>query len=279
MARLNRIIELEFFSDSGAENFRITCPRKGIKPNIQITGEFTSKDTISNFEIRIANLYTDSIGQYNNVRIYAGYENAVNFCIEGSIYNVYTESPGPEKITVITGTTANLNDWLVAKVNVSLPAGAMISDAARRLTMALGYGEPVINGSIMQKSPVPIQFNGLAKDYLHYLQKIWPDLDFVPDNNKLVISGEGIAQRKIVTLKYLKSAPQFNGGTITVNSLWEPNLRPEDSIKVLTDYYITEASSTVAAPNKDAAYKVTSVSFSFSTIGSDNDMTVVATAG
>ena len=90
MENFNKCIDITFRGSS--KQIAIKTPRKGMKPDIEITGNLTGKDQVCDLEIRITNLYTDDIlSDYHTVEISAGYADTMSKTIEGSVVNVYTD--------------------------------------------------------------------------------------------------------------------------------------------------------------------------------------------
>ncbi len=270
----NRIIELELASQN--DSFKISCPAKGRKPDIEISGVMDQSDQVSNFEVRIKNLYTDKIlADYQTIKVTAGYEGNLSTSIIGSVMNVYTSEPAPDKVTVIQCLQSQLTSYLNKTVSLSLKAGFTLEEALRQISTALEFNAPQVDSSITKTAAAPLQTSGLAKDVLHSLRSYWPDVVIVVDNNKLKATPNDRGTSKIFNINYVTSAPQFSGNLITLTCPWVPDLKPRDYINIKTNFY--EKDNTLNATDVKSKYLVNSISFTFGTINS-NTMTIEAIA-
>lgn len=256
------------------------CPRKGIKPHIEISGTITGGDTVSTFELRCTNLYTDRIlpSQYQQIQVSAGYESGMSLALVGDVMNIYTANPGPDKITVIQCAVANMNAWLNRLLNISLDAGFSIDDAVKKITDALGFDKAYIDESVSGLTCVsPFEFNGLAKQAVTELKQCFPEVDILPENNRLTVMPQDRKQASGIknhVLQYLTQAPQYSGGAVTINAPWNPTIAPGDIVMFPTNFY----QSTLKTDVNISKAKVVSVQFSFSTVGDTNEMIISAVA-
>ena len=277
MQNYNKLIDLTFIGASGG--FSIRTPRSGLKPNISITGELTSASLATNLDIRVTNLYTDKImSSFQEVLVTAGYESKQSAVLRGSIINVTTETPGPDKVTLIQCTTSNYDLWLDGTVNLNLPAPVMLKAALAQLTGALGYQTEYIDPSLLLKtSTVPLCVNGTVRTAIDTLKKLFPDVTLSIESNRIyAVPQEGVTLKKVHFLRYLMQAPQFSGSAVSLMAPWEPSVRPGDFIQYSLTGYGTR---NLAADKVLKRARVISVQFSFDTVGSQNEMLITGTTG
>lgn len=276
----NKLIDitLKAPSDSGTgESFTIKTPRAGRKPNIEISGVITQKDFVSSFEIRITNLYlADKIlSDYHEIEVIAGYENKMSAGIKGTILNIYNESPGPDKVTVIQCAAASFNKWLNTTVNLELDENFKLSEAVDKITKSLNFDEAFIDSAIQSMtSPTPLKINGGAKQAVSELEKLFPEIKIILSPNKISIyPKEGKTNGKNYLLPLLIQAPQFSGGVVNLIAPWQPEIFPGDTVTFSTNYYSTQTTSTDKIGN---TAEVVSLEFNFSTY-STNEMHITGT--
>lgn len=272
ITNFSKVIELELYSDT--DSFKIICPPRGIKPNITISGTLTGTDLIDGFEVRIVNLYTDRILEnFHTLSVTAGYEGGKTSCIEGSIATVYTETPGPDKVTVFQCLTANIREWLSATCSLYFDEGTPIQDIINKLSAEIGFSTPVM-GDLKGTLIAPMQFTGHVKDAIHEIRSFFSGVSIRIDNNRFIAceTDTGV----VYDITVLSSPPQFTGVTVSVVAPWIPQIRPSDRIRVKTAYYVQD--SAAKSVNKNSVYKVNSIQFEFSTVGDTNSMTVVGTS-
>lgn len=271
MENFGKCIDLTFRGSS--KYLVIKTPRKGIKPDIEITGTLTGKDQVCDLEIRITNLYTDDIlSGYHTVEISAGYADTMSKTIEGSVVNVYTESPGPDKVTVIYCTVANFDAWLNKTIDLKLAKNFTLKNAVAEITKALGFNEAQIDSGIAQSTcAAPLEVNGTARQAVSELKKCFPGVNITVDKQFLKVFPESQQPATVMnhTLKALIQAPQFSGGQVSLIAPWNPAVRPGDFVTYPTNFFQT----TMGLSPFSTAY-VVSVQFSFSTNGDQNEMSI-----
>ena len=287
MDNFNRIITVKFFSKdadgkkAAAADYVINCPTYGRKPNIEISGLWNGSTSIPTFNLKIRNLYIkDRLEQYQFIEVIAGYQNNLK-TFSGQISYMFTESPGPESVTVIMCMFGSLDTWLNTKVSLNYKSGFKFETVFNEIAQALGK-TPEISDSIKTlSSNAKLQFDGLAKDSLEKLKKCYTKLiTITPQENKLLayVSGEEQDMGLKIDLKVLTAPPQLIGGTdnvvtVTVISLWNPKITPGTVVSFNAKYY----STTLAMSSSADMYKikVTSVNFHFSTVHGGNEMTLI----
>lgn len=267
----NKIIELELISRT--KTIRIASPLWGRKPNINITGTFTSQDNITIFEVRIYNLYLDvDYSEVHSLVVTCGYAGEKQTAIVGAISAMYTDSPGPDRVTVIQCTNADVGKWLTKACDISVEKGESFKTVLETISKDIGFNPPKIN-KVDKTLESPFEHNGLVKDAVHKLRDLFPSVFIRIDSNFFSASEKSGSGTKY-QIRYLSSAPQFSGASVSFTSPWIPALRPEDTVQLSTSYYVQDITSMTL--DKKSEFKVTSVSFEFSTIDGTNSMTVTA---
>lgn len=300
----NRFCNITLFGKKGT--FQITTPRFGRKPDIEVHGILYASEFAKDFEVRIRNLYTDvDLTLFNSIKISAGYFDKPELMVEGSIAIIYTEQPGPDRVTVIKCWMGAAEHILNATVdNLEMPEGSTLKAILESMTSAMQsanipdstnpikvrWKAPQVDASTgALTSPSKLSWNGGVKDLLGHLKSMFPGIYFTIGNDQIIafnpkqrtLSGFGSetegAGGKIVPLKYLLSPPNYTAGRVIVTAPWEPGLKPGDIIYILnTNIGTKEATATISARQEAlrSMYSVLSVQFDFSTVGSQNKMIV-----
>ena len=300
----NRYCNITLYGEKGIA--QITTPRFGRKPDIELHGILYASSYAKDFEVRIRNLYTDvDLTLFNSIKISAGYFDKGELAVQGSIAIIYTEQPGPDRVTVIKCWMGSAEQIINATVNnLEMPEGSTLKSILEAATNSLQtanvpestnpvkvvWKAPQIDASTAAlTSPSKLSWNGGVKDLLAHLKSMFPDILFTIGNDQIIainpklqtMSGFGSetegAGGKIVPLKYLLSPPNYTAGRVIVTAPWEPNLYPGDMIYILnTSIGTKEATATGAGKmgTLRSMYKVLSVQFDFSTVGSQNKMIV-----
>lgn len=290
----NRIIDLKFLIQIAGPRARnqamlpyvelpqlsITCPRRGRKPAIEITGTFTTGDSLPAFNIAIKNLYMSIPNtQYPKIKVTAGYENNLQ-TFEGTILTMYQEQPGPEGRTIIqcvSGTTAT---WLDTILDLQYEADsfsllAVLQKIATTLNMKLRTSEIV--KTLISKSS--LQFQGRAQDAISKLKSMFSAEGLVITVQSNEIRAYTMQDKigiNIVRLAYLSTPPQQNAGSdgiaySTLVAPWNPTLRPGDKVIYNTWQFMKNFS--VSNQNVGSII-VDNIQFQFGTVGSVNQMTI-----
>lgn len=270
MQNYNKLIDIKFITKS--QTFEIKTPRSGIKPQIEISGNLNSQDYVLNFEIRITNLFCDDIDSITDVIVTAGYEGNMSAGLVGKVQNVYTESPGPDKVTVLSCVTANYEAWLNNTIDLKLKAGFSLSTAIDQLTTALEFETPIIDGAVASLTcPAPLSVNGRCSEAISELKKAFQGVSIVPEGKKLRVypTTAGRESATVHKLQLLTQAPQYSGGTVSVMAPWNPMVKPGDYVQFFNNFKKTSIGAIVT----NIAY-VNSVQFSFATCTDQNEMIV-----
>lgn len=282
----NRIIDLDLITASGRV-ISLKCPKKGRKPDITISGTFAGPDQVTTIEIQIVNFYYNdlSMDEIQLVKISAGYEGSKKVAIEGSIINIYTSEPGPDSVTNITVAVADVSEWYTRYVaNYSIDQGTPVESAIAQLTKKLNYSYGSWNNKVMTgqiTSTQKFEASGTVREILQKLPSVYPGITLTINNNNVWIwytppgkDSPEVTERNanVYPLKFLTSPPQYTSSSVSVTAMWDPRVRPDDIIELTTARYVLET----GARHKDVTkyYFVKTLEFRFSTVKSDNTMTI-----
>lgn len=281
LQKFNRIIN--FFMYSAKDIVVVRCPERGRKPNITINGSFTTENYLPAFNITVKNMYLELKGkQFNKILVKAGYENNI-VTLEGTIISLYQETPGPEGSTVIQCVQGSMQEWMDSTISMNYGAGTMLSTIMTNMSLKLKtYGARLGQTAMTLMLNEPFEYDGTVRGAIDKLRQVFNDqnLCIVIRNNVLTAvclsKGDSIQRHK---LEYLSAPPQSNAGDssgtyyTTVTAPWEPKLQIGDALEIPTNTYIKNF-SIVNSLKKTQTIQVTAISFSFSTVGSENQMIV-----
>lgn len=295
LPNFNRIIDISFitateskydsrgFSLNGVADQRsIVCARHGRKPDIEITGTFTTTDYLPVFNISIKNLYLElQKEQYARIKVRCGYEGS-SITIEGTILSIFQESPGPEGRTVIQCQLGNLKDWLESTVDLNFDKGTAITDVLDAIKGKLNvkqthYGSQARALNLKEK----FMHNGSAREAMAKLAKMFEEerLAVFMRTDMLVAiclsTGDRVGEE---ILQYMSAPPQPNTGDeagtyyTTITAPWMPKLQVGDVLIIPSRVYMRNYG--IAGTGKTQKIQVTNINFHFGTTGSTNSMTV-----
>jgi hypothetical protein len=295
LPNFNRIIDVSFitateskydsrgFSLNGiADQRSIVCARHGRKPDIEITGTFTTTDYLPVFNISIKNLYLElQKEQYAKIKVRCGYEGNL-ITIEGTILSIFQESPGPEGRTVIQCQLGNLKDWLESTVDLNFDKGTAITDVLDAIKGKLNvkqthYGSQARALNLKEK----FMHNGSAREAMAKLSKMFEEerLAVFMRTDMLVAiclsTGDRVGEE---ILQYMSAPPQPNTGDeagtyyTTITAPWMPKLQVGDVLIIPSRVYMRNYG--IAGTGKTQKIQVTNINFHFGTTGSTNSMTV-----
>lgn len=263
------------------QNNFIYCPRRGRKPDIEISGQILPEDQVSLFEVKIKNLYdTKLVSDLTQVQVSAGYENTAAAVFTGTPVNVYTSGPGPDRETVIQCTTANFGSWTGNTVKLDLKKGWRLKEAIYQINAALGFDEPNVSvKAATLTAQVPWNFTGTAKEALHQLTRdFFPSCSAFVMNNRITITAQdGATFIQSFTLPFLSTAPQFSGNAVTLTAPWNPAIKPNDRVTFSSNYYTAANSLLFGAIKSTTQIVVNQIAFNFGTTNNANQMTIQGT--
>ena len=292
LINFNRFINVTLLGKDGT--FIINTPMYGRKPEVELHGMLMASDFAKDFEVRVINLYSEvDLSLFNRINVSAGYFNKPELFIEGSISVLYTEQPGPDRVTVIKCFIGNVEQILNATCDIKMPAGSTLQVILKTLTDAINQAlvpgttntmptrwkdpniEPSVAGLVCGS---PLSHNGSVKDLFPLLKQIFPTVDIVFGNNQLVAFDPKLPPTKgnIVMIKHLMSPVSYTAGHAVVTAPWEPSLKPGDLMFIPPQFRTMGVKEATATQIKELKpiWRVISVQFDFSTTGSQNKMIV-----
>jgi hypothetical protein len=228
-----------------------------------------------NFEVRITNFFSDSIGDITDIIVSAGYEGKMSTGIYGQVQNVYTETPGPDKVTVLSCISANYDAWINKTIDLKLKEGYTLEQAVTKVKDALGFESAIIDASVAGKTcAAPLNHNGRCSEAISKIKQAFPGVAIITDGKKLKVFPIEAKQSAVVTheLGLLCQAPQYSGGTVNLVAPWEPMIKPGDYVHFPTNFMRTSLGAIVS----DTAM-VNTIQFRFATNTDDNEMIITGT--
>ena len=275
MANFNKLINLTLQTSTGKQ-FTIETPVHGPKPQIEISGNLTMEGYSHTVEVRVTNLYTDSIeGDVTSIKVMAGYEGEMSAGVSGTVQNVYTETPGPDKVTVLSCVSATYDAWINNTINMKLKEGFTLETAITQISNALGFDRAIIDTSVSGLTcSAPLQFNGRCSEAVTKVKEVFPGVSVIVDGNKFRVFPNGAKQSSVVVhnLALLTQAPQFSGGTVSIVAPWNPMIKPGDYVHFPTSI----RKQSLGAITTDTA-QVQTIQFHFATNTDVNEMIITGT--
>lgn len=275
MPNFNKLINLKIQTKSG-QAFEIVTPTKGIKPQIEISGNLTMEGYTHNFEVRLTNFYSDSIDdEVSEIIVTAGYEGEMSAGIYGAVQNVYTDTPGPDKVTVLSCVSANYDAWVNNTINMKLKVGYKLEDAITQVSQALGYNKAIIDASVSSlTSAAPLEINGRCTEAIAKIKTAFPGVSIIVDGKKLRVFPTEAQQSSVIVhdLKLLSQAPQYSGGSVNIVAPWNPMIKPGDYVHFPNKI----RQQSLGAITTDTAM-VNTIQFHFATNTDDNEMVITGT--
>lgn len=282
LLNFNKQITITLYDDEfKTKAFVIKCPATGRKPNIEISGQLLPFDTLSQIEIRLVNFYSSREKPFTHVIVSAGYANTQHVSFKGQITNIYDESPGPEKVTVIVCTTGNLARNLSQTVSLNLSAGYKLSNALSQVKKQAGFKDEIQYESNTQDlktltDKATLMFDGAPKDALHEIAQRFKDSVYITFSDEKIIvtakNNKSTSHPGFINIPYLKAPLVLAGDTAVIKAPWDPAVRPFSWVRADTSQY--KSKTILSAGIKREYYRVNSVDFNFSTITGNNSMTL-----
>lgn len=295
LTNFNRFINVMLYGADGT--FVIKTPKVGRKPEVSIHGLLMSSDYAKDFEVRVTNLYSEvDLSLFNKISIVAGYLDKPALALVGSISVLYTEQPGPDRVTVIKCFIGNAEQIINATCNIELPAGSTLKAILEEVTGSMNraivpgstnttktiWNDPQIDPSLAGLvCNSKLSHNGTVKDLMPLLKQVFPSAYIVFGDNRLIAYDPSVpfGAGNAVELKNVQSPPSLTAGHVIVTAPWEPTLKPGDTM-ILPDsirkYGQRDPSATIVERKKPLkkTWRVISVQFDFSTTGNQNKMIV-----
>ena len=270
----NRQIRISFVNEETGDKFKVECPVRGRKPNIQISGTLLPVDYMGEVEISIINLYIEKGRTFQKVIIEAGYENSMSVAFEGEITNIYDESPGPEKVTVITCTQCRLSNLMGETISLDLAEGFSLSSALKQITDAAKLDPPIVPQEMAGvTSSAPFTFNGTVQEAIHEIKGLFPGVYFLfTDKTIKVTTPEFTGSDVPKIIEFLQAPPQVTGTTVIIKAPWDPGIKPGDVVSIRNVSYVTRGSISVGT--LVSKYLINSIEFRFSSVQGANSMTL-----
>ena len=288
----NRYIHITLYGEKGI--FVLKTPKTGRKPNIEVHGLLMASDYARDVEIRITGLYGVNLTLFSRITVNCGYVGKPGLVFDGTISFVYTEQPGPERVTVIKCLLADAEKLINATCTINLEAGMRLDSVLQTLTIAINkakipqgnnaapaqWANPQIDQTIKGlMSNAPLSWNGPIKDLMPDLKNRFPGAVIVVQNNQfraIDIDNPPAFSGKTVALRFLQSPPSYTAGRVVVTAPWEPGLSPGDQIYFPNSEFGVKD---ITAGTPSARWIVLSVQFDFSTVGNQNKMVVTGVNG
>ena len=291
----NRFINVMLYGADGT--FVIKTPKVGRKPEVSVHGLLMSSDYAKDFEVRVTNLYSEvNLALFNRIQVTAGYVGKPALALDGSISIIYTEQPGPDRVTVIKCFIGNAEQIINATCNIELPPGSTLQVILQEITDSMNraivpdstntvqavWAEPQIDPSLASMvCSSKLSHNGTVKDLMPLLKQIFPKADIVFGNNRLIAYDPEVpfGAGNLIPITHIQSPPSYTAGHVIVTAPWEPSLKPGDIMSLpasIRTMGVREASATLQAAKKGLKklWRVISVQFDFSTTGNQNKMIV-----
>jgi hypothetical protein len=288
----DRVIDLIFLpkqtdSDKSDKALKIYCPRKGVKPDIQISGTFAA-NIVHNASLKITNLYVpeplsngNGDAGYKWLKARIGYRNSLISTIEGQIWSAYQDKPSPDGVTTFTFFTGWFDVWTTKMISASFKEGTLLKDilnlicataSSDLLTVEL---DSTLEDSL--RSAAPVYVDSTIADFCTKLGRAY-NLVIVPEGNKLKVTDARINPDGTGTLHILDyvSEVKETAAGVTITAPFVPTIRPGDYVRLNAKYKSRDISAMFVKLGQD--FLVINESFTFGTTGSNNQM-ILSTVG
>lgn len=280
----DRIIDIELTETSGRV-LTIACPRKGRKPAIEVSGNFFA-NTVQNASLKMTNFYPDkplNAGNedgavYSWIKIYAGYANGDTTVIEGQAFVSYTESPGPDGVTVITFFTGPLDPLKNVVLNANWKENTSINSVVDDICSKLSQGSSIkIERKSYVSDNVKVGEGGLSvssnfAEIAAKLSKVY-NLKVYAEGKYIIVCDAELGKTDEYTLNFVTSIKKSGAG-YTIIAPWIPGIRQNDTVILDAKYYTVENYGGIAV-KFGKRFTVITASFEFSTVGDKNTMTLL----
>lgn len=275
----NKKIDIELMGE-GVAPISIICPDSGRKPSIEINGTYDASDVINDFTVRLTNFYIQGLSSYTRIRVSAGYMNGRTLCAEGEISFAYTESPGPDRVTVLCCKIGDSTAWTTRFISISFSNPVTVQELVQKISDSLGFGTPNIDLEL-RGNTLPYFFHtGRASGALHYLGELLPRTNITVANNRISVwapsKGEnrtGLENSRSFLLPNLITPPAITGTTANVVAPWTPDVRPGDYVTFPTRFFSQDYTAAQAGTvGETCTIQVQTMNFRFATTEDANEM-------
>lgn len=274
-------VQLTFYDANGNVLAQVATPPAGRKPGIRISGTFVSASQPMNIELRVWNFETSvPLTNYAKIRIQAGYAGYLHSTISGTVWNAFTEQPGPDKITVFQLIVGDPEAWLTTPITRNYPAGSslqsVLADVAGILGLSLQYYATPFT------LPIAVNWNRDAKGLVDKLVDLfwaydaatqYVGLRIVPFGDNLLCyrgdQGTGVTY----TLKYLGNARHSARG-VDFYGPWIPTIRPGDTVFADPRYFRQDISGALGGP-AGTTFQVIRIDFALATDTDENQAVMI----
>jgi hypothetical protein len=275
----DKIINIQLIANDGQTD-TIICPSIGIKPDINLSGEFVPSNTISKVDLRLTNFYTkrplsdyttnQDTGAVGYISITAGYKTNLVTNIYGECLTAYQESPNPDGVTCFEIMIGEFGTWVNSKINFTMQKGQtfnyLLTQIKNSLNMDIKFGLVGLPTTLN----LNFHFNGYVKDLIYKIMQMFPNIVIRPSGKTLYVydinKGTGIKH----ILKYLTDAHKV-AGKFTITAPWIPDCLPGDTVELDPKIYTGSFGSEIVP---GTLYEVFKHSFNFSTNEGVNEMTL-----
>jgi hypothetical protein len=276
----DKIINVKLIANDGSTD-SIICPDIGLKPDINISGDYVASNVISSAYLRITNFYTKrplsdystdpQTGAPGYIQITSGYKNSTITHIYGECLNAFQESPNPDGVTCFEILTGKYRTWVNSKINLNIEKGQPFNSLIDKIAKQLNMKASLAVDGLPTTLNLNFAFNGYVKDIIYKINQMFPDLVIRPDGENLYIyslnNGTGIRH----TLTYLTDAKKDASG-FTIIAPWVPDCLPGDLIELNPTVFKASYGSQAVTGN---IFQVFKHSFNFSTNDDINEMSLI----
>lgn len=290
----------------------ITCPEHGKKPEIYFEWKRVPEEICYQCSLKITNLYLNvEVARVHEITITAGYSSdlGTHKCtFNGSVFNSYTPSPGPDGYTVF--------DMLVAKADANLfsrmytftlynneskhTVREVLDKVCQKMigtTFVSRLSSQLLDDTFSEESmditgktgyallnEIQIILNNKVSSHGHFVKTMLFDKSIIfaefDKEGKCSVQEDVKASRDVTILRLISSA-DWNAGTLSITAPWVPEIAPGSLFKCYPQYFQGSA----ALPNEVAiqqlqrdsqdTYYVITQTVKFSTT-EENEMTIMA---
>ena len=285
----DKIINIDFVQKDGTID-TLKCPPSGMKPEITMSGRFFTDANAKDIELRITNFYPKvPLTDYRVLNLSVGYGTSPLAVISGSVWVAYQESPGPDGVTYFHLFLGDFNKWVNVQFNRSYEKGTPLVSIISAFAVSLGLG---ISTTILASETLdaPLSFQGFVKDAVAMFCQNYQDIILYMDSKTLTAFHKTENTGRVFQIDLFSSPPRKEAWGWSFTAPWNPAIRPGDVITINPKFYqqtfvtfnpnfnpdVEQSSSSSNNGFPTQPLTVFSIEFDFSTVGSQNNMSVVA---